>query len=109
MHLPQGCRATLWGANAMNGVINIITRPAYLTTVSWALVADDNRDAADTLGLLLEMSGYAVIVAHSGGEAIARAKAAGFDEHLTNPVDPDRVEILRDYHSRRGPAGRTPL
>jgi CheY-like chemotaxis protein len=113
------------------------------------LVADDNRDAADTLGLLLEMSGYSVTVAHSGADAleklrrdqpdaaildigmpdlsgyevarrfreprardifllavtgwgqqddIARAKAAGFDEHLTKPVDPDRVEqMLRDY------------
>ncbi len=120
------------------------------------LVADDNRDAADTLGLLLGMSGYTVIVAHSGVEAleklnqhlpdaaildigmpdlsgyevarrfreaadrrdtfllavtgwgqqddIARAKAAGFDEHLTKPVDPDRVEqLLRDYLTRRGP------
>ena len=27
----SGPGATLWGANAMNGVINIITRPAYLT------------------------------------------------------------------------------
>ncbi|MEP6886264.1 MAG: response regulator [Gammaproteobacteria bacterium] len=114
------------------------------------LVADDNRDAADTLGLLLEMSGYAVTVAHSGQDAlqkllrdnpdaaildigmpdlsgyevarrfrdvsrredifllavtgwgqqddIARAKAAGFNEHLTKPVDPDRVErMLRSY------------
>jgi two-component system, sensor histidine kinase len=123
------------------------------------LVADDNKDAADTLGLLLEMSGYAVTVAHSGVEAleklnqnlpdaaildigmpdlsgyevarrfressvshdiflmavtgwgqqddIARAKAAGFDEHLTKPVDPDRVEqMLRDYLTRRGPDAR---
>ncbi len=27
----SGPGATLWGANAMNGVINIVTRPAYLT------------------------------------------------------------------------------
>jgi iron complex outermembrane receptor protein len=27
----SGVGATLWGANAMNGVINIITRPSYLT------------------------------------------------------------------------------
>ena len=27
----SGPGATLWGANATNGVINIITRPAYLT------------------------------------------------------------------------------
>lgn len=110
------------------------------------LVADDNRDAADTLSLLLELGGYAVTVAHSGKEAlqnmlqqlpdaaildigmpdmsgyevarrfreesgksdtfllavtgwgqqddIARAKAAGFNEHLTKPVDPDRLEQL---------------
>lgn len=114
------------------------------------LVADDNRDAADTLALLLEMSGYEVAVAHSGRDAfekllrqppdaaildigmpdmsgyevarrfrqesgradvfllavtgwgqqddIARAKEAGFDEHLTKPVDPDRVDqMLREY------------
>ena len=117
------------------------------------LVADDNRDAADTLSLLLEIGGYTVTVAHNGEEAlrsllqrlpdaaildigmpdlsgyevarrfreqsarrdvfllavtgwgqqddIARAKAAGFDEHLTKPVDPDRVErMLREYLSR---------
>src|SRR5450432_763203 len=29
---------------------------------------------------------------------IARAKAAGFDEHLTKPVDPDRVEQLLREH-----------
>jgi len=28
----SGPGAALWGANAMNGVVNIITRPAYLTT-----------------------------------------------------------------------------
>ena len=120
------------------------------------LVADDNRDAADTLSLLLEIAGYSVQVAHSGREAlemllrdppdaaildigmpdmsgyevarrfrtessqgvfllavtgwgqrddIARAKAAGFNEHLTKPVDPDRVEqMLREHlpiHSGR--------
>jgi signal transduction histidine kinase/ActR/RegA family two-component response regulator len=126
--------------------------PALGPTRRNVLVADDNRDAADTLSLLLEMSGYAVTVAHSGQEAlkqllmqppdaaildigmpdmsgyevarrfrqesgradvfllavtgwgqqddIARAKEAGFDEHLTKPVDPDRVDqMLREYLS----------
>ena len=115
------------------------------------LVADDNRDAADTLSLLLEIAGYAVLVAHSGREAferllqnspdaaildigmpdmsgyevarrfredvfllavtgwghqddIARAKAAGFNEHLTKPVHPDRVEqMLREFLVNRKP------
>lgn len=31
----SGVGATLWGANAMNGVINIITRPSYLTPGSF--------------------------------------------------------------------------
>jgi PAS domain S-box-containing protein len=110
------------------------------------LVADDNRDAADTLGLLLELYGHEVRVAHSGNAALevaqtfhpdvalldigmpdldgyevarnlrvenaypdivlialtgygqdgdkARARAAGFDHHLTKPVDPSKLEAL---------------
>ncbi len=35
----SGAGATLWGANAVNGVINVITRPAWLTTGPTAAVA----------------------------------------------------------------------
>jgi two-component system, chemotaxis family, CheB/CheR fusion protein len=111
-------------------------------------VADDNRDAAESLALVLRFSGYEVSIAFSGTEAleiakrdrpraaiidigmpgmsgheVARrmrleawgrnaalialtgwgqeqdkqaAKAAGFDEHLTKPVDPDDVERVLD-------------
>jgi signal transduction histidine kinase/ActR/RegA family two-component response regulator len=38
------------------------------------LVADDNRDAADSLALLLEMNGHEVAVAHSGEEALRMAR-----------------------------------
>jgi len=31
----RGPGATLWGANAVDGVINIITKPAKLTKVQW--------------------------------------------------------------------------
>jgi len=110
------------------------------------LVADDNRDAADTLAMLLDLNGHEVSVAHCGLDALAaaarlsphavildigmpdmsgydvasriradagggdmmliavtgwgqaedkaRAGAAGFDHHLTKPVDPDQVERL---------------
>jgi CheY-like chemotaxis protein len=110
------------------------------------LVADDNRDAAESLALVLRFSGYEVSIAFSGAEAleignrerpraaiidigmpgmsgheVARrmrleawgrnaalialtgwgqeqdkqaAKAAGFDEHLTKPLDPDDVERI---------------
>jgi signal transduction histidine kinase/ActR/RegA family two-component response regulator len=35
------------------------------------VIADDNRDAAATMGMLLELSGHVVSVAHSGTEALA--------------------------------------
>lgn len=116
---------------------------AKMTTI---LVADDNRDAADSMGVLLELSGHQVLVAHSGSRAIEmgrehrpkvvildigmpdlsgyevarrirtedwgkdvflmaitgwgqaddkeRARNAGFDSHLTKPVDIEVVEGL---------------
>jgi PAS domain S-box-containing protein len=110
------------------------------------LVADDNKDAADALAMLLELAGHEVRVAHGGRAALSlaqtfrpdvalldigmpelngyevakelrrepwgsrmclialtgwgqdedrqRAKDAGFDRHLTKPVDTDTLEIL---------------
>jgi CheY-like chemotaxis protein len=115
------------------------------------LVVDDNRDAAQTLGLLLELCGHEVRVAHDGREALAIAEAfrpdavlldiglpeldgyavaralrgegwardlelialtgwgqdedrqkardAGFDRHLTKPVDPDALQRLLERGS----------
>jgi iron complex outermembrane receptor protein len=40
----SGPGATLWGANAMNGVINIITRPSYLTTEPLISAGVGNRE-----------------------------------------------------------------
>jgi PAS domain S-box-containing protein len=37
------------------------------------LVVDDNRDAAETLGIMLELAGHQVALAHDGVEAIERA------------------------------------
>jgi signal transduction histidine kinase/CheY-like chemotaxis protein len=110
------------------------------------LMADDNRDAVDSMALLLQLADYPVMVAYTGNEALAmakehrpdvilldigmpdmtgyevarairqsdwgrspylvaitgwgqtddkaRASAAGFDQHLTKPIDPDKVEQL---------------
>ncbi len=112
------------------------------------LIADDNRDAADSLGILLELAGHDVKVTHSGNAALAsgesygpdvvildigmpdmsgydvaraarkeswgksgffialtgwgqtadkeRATAAGFDRHLTKPIDADVLNALLD-------------
>jgi PAS domain S-box-containing protein len=117
------------------------------------LVADDNGDAAQTLALILKMSGYDVHLATSGGEALqlARrerpdamfldigmpdmsgyevagkvrqeqwgesallvavtgwgqpndkemARAAGFNHHLTKPVDLEQVAQLLAAYSRQ--------
>jgi iron complex outermembrane receptor protein len=40
----SGAGATLWGANAMNGVINIITRPAYLTDSGLVTAGAGNQE-----------------------------------------------------------------
>jgi two-component system, chemotaxis family, CheB/CheR fusion protein len=110
------------------------------------LVADDNRDSAESVSMLLKLSGHEVHLAHTGAEALEiakrvrpdigifdigmpdltgyeladrirheawgqettliavtgwgqdsdkrRALAAGFDHHLTKPVDPDQLERL---------------
>jgi CheY-like chemotaxis protein len=110
------------------------------------LIADDNRDSAETMGMLLNLSGHEIHLAHTGAEALEvarrvrpdigifdigmpdmngydvaerirhevwgkdmvliavtgwgqdsdkrRALAAGFDHHLTKPVDPDKLETL---------------
>jgi signal transduction histidine kinase/ActR/RegA family two-component response regulator len=118
------------------------------------VVADDNRDAADSLAMLLEMNGHDVRVGHAGEESLEiarsmlphamildigmpdlngyevarrtraeawgadvlliavtgwgqkedkdRAEAAGFDHHMTKPVDPDVIErLLQEYFSAR--------
>jgi PAS domain S-box-containing protein len=123
------------------------------------LVVDDNRDAAETMAMVLEMSGHEVLLAHDGLTAVemvrqhdpavvfldigmpgmngyetavllralpgaqarmlvaltgwgseadqARSLAAGFDLHLTKPVDIDKVQQLlaaRFGHAAREPA-----
>lgn len=119
------------------------------------LCVDDHRDAADSLGVLLELVGYEVKVCYDGesaldaadvfrpdacildltmpgldgvevgrrlrtrpwarnlplvavtalgnDEARQRTAAAGFDLHLTKPVDPDRLaNVLADIVILRG-------
>ncbi len=121
-----------------------------LSSTHRIVVADDNRDAADSLGMLLELEGHSVSICYSGEAALQtarkalvnvmildigmpdmtgyevarrvraerwgtdifliavtgwgqtedknRAIAAGFDHHLTKPVDPAEVEVLLRSH-----------
>jgi len=146
IYLPRALMVTQTAQSAAQ-VPAESARPGVRRTV---LVADDNRDAADTLALLLDMDGYETGVAHGGQQAlddirrsrpdaaildigmpdlngyevarrirdeewgrnmfllaitgwghaddVARAKSAGFDEHLTKPVDAeDVVRLLVKY------------
>ena len=117
------------------------------------LVVDDNRDAAETMAMLLEMNGHAVLLAHDGQTALemvkrhdpavvfldigmpgmngyetasllrampgaqarmlvaltgwgseadqARSLEAGFDFHLTKPVDIDNVQRVLSARSSK--------
>jgi CheY-like chemotaxis protein len=123
-------------------------------SVRKVLMADDNRDAVDSMALLLELAGYQTMVAYTGERAVAmarehrpdivlldigmpdmtgydaarairqlehgqsiyliaitgwgqaedkaRAVEAGFDEHLTKPVDPDRLAEVVHHGLRTG-------
>lgn len=123
------------------------------------LLADDNRDAVDSLAMVLKMSGYEVYPTHSGMEALEvgarvrpevfildigmpeisgyelasrirqqpwgrdpllialtgwgqqedkeRSRGAGFDHHLTKPVDPDQLDSLLLRRGNRLDLGRS--
>lgn len=66
-------------------------------------VVDDNRDAADTLGMFLTMEGYDVRVAYDGDEAIEEAHDFHPDVALLDIGLPgkDGYEIARTIRSER--------
>jgi len=152
VHLPHRVLAP---ANAVTREEDTGAANASVVRRGRVLVADDNRDAAESLALVLRFSGYEVSIAFNGAEAleigqrdrpraaiidigmpgmsgheVARrmrleawghnavlialtgwgqeqdkqaAKAAGFDAHLTKPVDPDDVERVLDEMLRDAP------
>lgn len=53
------------------------------------LVADDSRDSAETMSMLLQMSGHEVHVAHSGAEAFEIAKSVRPDIGIFDIGMPD--------------------
>jgi len=66
------------------------------------LVVDDNEDAADTLAMLLEVSGHEVMVEHSSRRALARALDAKPDVCLLDIglPDMDGTELARHLRTR---------
>jgi CheY-like chemotaxis protein len=62
------------------------------------LVADDNRDAAESLAILLSLSGYSVLVAHSGAAALELASREQPDALILDIGMPE----LNGYEVARG-------
>jgi PAS domain S-box-containing protein len=143
--------------SAVQGASEGGTRPdaqAARTEPRRILVVDDNRDAAESLSMLLHARGHDVRVAYDGLEAVGaaitfrpdvvlldiglpklygydaarrirdalgekvlliavtgwgqdedrrRSKAAGFDHHLTKPVDPEAISRLIDNMAKPAP------
>jgi CheY-like chemotaxis protein len=76
--------------------------PAIAKNRLSVLVVEDNRDAADTLKKLLEICGYAVVVAYTGRDALEAAKELRPDVVLCDIGLPDTdgftlAAALREY------------
>jgi len=69
------------------------------------LVADDNRDSADTLGILLRESGYTVCVAHGGDHAVHAAGAFGPDVAILDLAMPQMDGFKTAEELRRSFSG----
>ena len=73
------------------------------------LIADDNRDAAESLAMLLEIEGHTVTVVHDGQQALAAIEAARPDVALLDIGMPemDGYEVARQV--RGDSRGRSTL
>jgi len=72
IEVVRGPGATLWGANAVNGVINIITRPAQETQGNFAQVAAGSGEFA-----LAEARSGVMLSEHSALRIYAQARNTG--------------------------------
>jgi PleD family two-component response regulator len=62
------------------------------------LVADDNRDAADSLSMLLQLEGHDVRTAYDCTEECpAYRRSCRFDRHFLKPCDPTEVLAFLDF------------
>ena len=73
------------------------------------LVVDDNRDAADSLAMLLSMSGYDVHVGHSGREALTLGERERPEVVILDIGMPGMTGYEVARHIRKTPWGRHAL
>ena len=80
---------------------------ARASTALRIMVVDDNKDAADTLGMLLESLGHEVSVMHDPQQAIAAVANAAFDAFVLDIGLPGMdghalARLLREHPNARG-------
>src|SRR6185295_8049723 len=66
------------------------------------LVIDDEADIRESLETLLTLEGYAVDLAHNGGEGLRALESKGYDLVLLDLMMPDRsgMDVLREVRER---------
>ena len=65
------------------------------------LIVDDNADARNTIAMLLEMEGFAVMVAANGREAVELQRRAPVDVVLTDIFMPEKdgIETIQEIRA----------
>jgi PAS domain S-box-containing protein len=84
-----------------------VVRPAPAAPMLRLLIVDDNRDAAEMLGMYLEAAGHEIHIAYDGADALARAGAIGPNACLLDVGLPDMsgyelAQRLRELPAARG-------
>jgi hypothetical protein len=72
------------------------------TTVRRILIVDDNRDAAESLAMLLKLTGHETHIAHDGLEAVETAARVGARPDIA------RHRLAEDQRLRGGPPNTKP-
>ncbi len=117
IEVVRGPGASLWGANAVNGVINIVTRKAASTTGSMVRASIDDRgnpELAVRQGVTLTGGAALRVYAHSENRAPfeTRGGASSRDEQTgwrtgfrldSDAGEPDRWTISGDAYRQRSP------
>jgi signal transduction histidine kinase/ActR/RegA family two-component response regulator len=102
LHLPRSVVVDL----ADDDPVSAAAARAVSGTRNLILVADDNRDAAQSMAMVLEVGGYEVLVAHTGQEALRMTEELRPDAAILDIGMPDMTGYDVARRLRREPWGR---